>query len=204
MHRLIVALMLIGLGATSALAANYTLTIDGKAFDLDLDREQVLKLSPKQELRVTLSQKAVVTFTTENLSFDHPGTLAPSRTDLGDGVFQTMLASPRGTLVMVQEFTTLDPSPFIDMMLGELTKEELQTGYKVTNSLATQKLANGEILNGKLSVSASAEDEYTRQVLSYAGKESGLMVVTQIEAESTVEDKAMIATFWKTLKVNFK
>lgn len=204
MHRLIVALIVTCLCATSALAANYTLTIDGKAFDLDLDREQAIKLSAKQELRVTLSQKAIVTFTTENISFDHPGTLAPSRTDLGDGVFQTMLASPRGTLVMVQEFTSVDPSPFIDLMLGELTKEELQAGYKVTTSAATQKLAGGEILNGKLSVSVSEDDEYTRQVLSYGGKESGVMIVTQIEAESTAEDKAMLDIFWQSLKVNFK
>ena len=204
MHRLITALILPCLCTTPTLAANYTLTIDGKAYDLDLDREAVLRLSEKQELRVTLSQKAIINFTTEHISFDHPGNLAPARTDLGDGVFQTMLASPRGTLVMIQEFTTLDPSPFIDLMLSELTKEELQSGYKVTNSLTTQKLASGEILNGKLSVSTSAEDEYTRQVLSYAGKESGVLVVTQIEAESTAEDKAMIETFWKTLKVSFK
>lgn len=204
MQRLITALILTCLCTTPALAANYTLTIDGKAYDLDLDREAVLRLSEKQELRVTLSQKAVVNFTTEHISFDHPGNLAPSRTDLGDGVFQTMLASPRGTLVMIQEFTTLDPSPFIDLMLSELTKEELQSGYKVTNSLATQKLAGGEIMSGKLSVSTSAEDEYTRQVLSYGGKESGVLVVTQIEAEGTAEDKAMLETFWKSLKVSFK
>jgi len=204
MHRLIAALIVICLCTTSALAANYTLTIDGKAFDLDLDREQAIKLSAKQELRVTLSLFAIVTFTTENISFDHPGTLAPSRTDLGDGVFQTMLASPRGTLVMVQEFTSVDPSPFIDLMLGELTKEELQAGYKVTTSAATQKLAGGEILNGKLSVSVSEDDEYTRQVLSYGGKESGVMIVTQIEAGSSDADKAMIDIFWQSLKVNFK
>ena len=81
----------------------------------------------------------MITFKSENFSFEHPIRLSPSRTDLGGGVFQTMMASPLGTMVMIQEYTAINPSGLIDMMLNELTKEEAQNWEGVPDTFYSAK-----------------------------------------------------------------
>lgn len=185
-------------------AGDYVLTIDGKPYEVDLGEKATLKLPDGHTLGVTLDKKTVVSFKSEHFSFEHPSRLAPSRSDLGDGIFQTMMASPLGTMVILQEYTTLNPSSLVDVMLNELTKEEADYGYKITRSPATKKLANGAQLNGKVAVSAYKDDEYTRHVLTYESRDEGIMIITQVEKAASQEDLAMMETFWKSLVISMK
>ena len=187
-----------------ALAGNYVLTIDGEEFEIDIGRAEVLRLADGRTLRVALDKKALVAFRVDNFSFDHSSVLSPSRTDLGDGVHQTMLASPRGTIIMIQEYASFDPSGLVDMMLNELTKEEVEYGYKIRKGDAVKTLEDGTQLTGKTAISSYKDDEYTRYVLAYRARDAGLLIVTQFEKESPPEDAQMIELFWKTLKITMK
>ena len=121
-------------------------------------------------------------------------------------VIDTCLAgcSATGTVVMVQEYTTLDPSGLVDMMLTELTKEEVQYGYKITTSQVTKTLADGTQVTGKRAVSTYKGTEYIRHVLCYRVRDAGLLLITQFEKGSPSEEKQIIDEFWRTLKVSFK
>lgn len=185
-------------------AGDYVLTIDGKPYEVDLGEKATIKLPDGRTLGVTLDKKVIVSFKSENFSFEHPSRLAPSRTDLGDGIFQTMMTSPLGTMVMLQEYTTLNPAPLVDVMLNELTKEEADYGYKITKSPSTRKLANGAQLKGKVAVSAYKDDEYTRHVLAYEARDAGVLIITQVEKDASQEDLAMVETFWKSLAISMK
>ncbi len=203
MRATMLALVVMALTATSAHAENFTLTINGKKFEVDLDTEKVLKVGGRK-LRVKLAKKTVVLFKTVNFSFDHPSRLSPSRTGLGNGIFQTMMASPVGTLVMVQEYTTLDPSGLVDLMVGELTKEEVKYGYKIVKKAISRKLASGARLKGKLVTSTYRSKVIVRQVLTFKARDAGVLLVTQIEKTSPVAEAKIIDTFYKTLKITMK
>ena len=194
----------IALTCCQAFAGNYILTIDDKKYEIDLDQPVRVELSGGKNVRLSLEKKEIVSFNTANFSFDHPSEVTPSRTDLGDGLYQTMMATPLGTLVLVQEYTTMDPGGLVDMMINELTKEEKQYGYTITNSPSEIRLGSKKILTGKKSVATFREEKMTRHVLCYSIRDAGIMVITQVDEGAPKKDKSMVDTFWNTLEVSIK
>ena len=197
-------IMALGLWGSLVLAGNYLLTIDGKPYELDIGEMTTATLQNGQKVQVKLEKKDIATFKTEMFSFNHPSGFAPSKTDLGDGVYQTIMATPSGTTVMIQEYTGLNPCGLIDMLVTELTKEEVHYGYTITKRDVSKNLAEGHTVMGKLVVSKYRKDEYQRNVLCYGAKDAGLIIVTQIDNDTPSEDKAMIDLFWKTLTILVK
>ena len=194
----------LGLTISMAHAGNYILTIDGKRYEVDIDTPVLVALQDGRKVRAELGKKSIASFKTSAFSFDHPSAVSPSRTDLGDGVHQTMVVTPSGTMVMIQEYLGMNPSALVDFMLSELMKEEVQYGYKVTKSPATKKLADGRRVSGKRAISKYRADEYERYVLCYGMRDAGIMIVTQVERAAPREDKAMLDQFWKTMRMSLR
>ena len=185
-------------------SANYTLTIDGKAYDIDEGKNTTITLANGKTIQVNLAKKSEISFATQNFTFIHPNQVAPARTDLGDGIHQTMMTTPLGTLVLIQEYQGLDPSIMIDIMINELTKEEKNYGYTIATTPAVKQSADGKKLVGK-TVKASYRGEIiTRDVLTYSARDAGLLVVTMFDNEAQASELAMIETFWKSLKILLK
>lgn len=189
---------------SSALAGNYVITIDGKEVEVDEDKEGSVTLENGQTVKVLLKKKDILTYATDSFSFDHSKHYTPARTDLGANVFQSMLVTPIGTAVMIQEYKTLNPANLIDMMVDELTKEEVNYGYKLTESPETMTLADGTVLKGKKVVTTHDEGAYTRYILAASGKGKGNLFITQIERDNEENEAEVIDLFWKSLKVNLK
>ena len=202
--RVTALIVVLGVICGQAGAADYTLTIDGKQYEVDIGKASTITLPDGRKIRVTLDKKATLFFKSENFSFEHPGRLSPARTDLGDGIFQTMMMSPMGTLIIIQEHTTMNPCGLTDMMLNELTKEEVEYGYEITKGPSSKRLSSGIELQGKTAVSKYKGDEYTRYVLCHEARDTGLMIVTQIEKAAPEEDLDMIEMFWKSLRISIK
>lgn len=192
-----------GLIAAPALAGNYILTIDGKAQEIDLGQTSTVTLENGQTIEIILDQKEVLTFKTNNFSFDYPSELTPARTDLGDGIYQTMLATPMGSLILVQEYENIDPSSMVDLMLHELTKEEVQYGYKITESKET-RTANGKEFKGKKALATYRGEENTRHVMTHSDRDAGLLVVTMLDKTAPEKDVKMIDRFWESIAVTME
>jgi hypothetical protein len=204
MRKVLVAIVA-GVSLSSVvLGGNYILTVDGKRYEIDLDAPVRVSLQDGRSVNVELEKKKVATFKTGAFSFDHPSHLAPARTDLGDGVHQTMMTTPSGTVVMIQEYDGMNPSGLVDFMLTELLKEEVQYGYKITKSDARKKLADGRTVTGKRAVSTYRADQWDRYVLCYGARDAGVMIITMFEKASPREDQAMLDLFWKTVSVSMK
>ena len=197
-------IMALGLWGSLVLAGNYLLTIDGKPYELDIGELTTATLQNGQKVQVKLEKKDIATFKTEMFSFNHPSDFTPSKIDLGDGVYQTIMATPSGTTVMIQEYMELNPCGLIDMLVTELTKEEVHYGYTITKKDVSKQLAEGHTVTGKLVVSKYRKDENQRNVLCYGGKDAGLIIVTQLDNNTRGEDMAMIDLFWKTLTILVK
>lgn len=188
----------------TGLAGNYIITIDGKEVEVDEDKESTLTLENGQKVKVLLKKKDILSYATDTFSFDHSKHYNPARTDLGANVFQSMLVTPIGTAVMIQEYKTLNPANLIDMMVDELTKEEVNYGYKLTESPETMTLSDGTVLKGKKVVTTHDEGAYTRYILAASGKGKGNLFITQIERDNEETESEVIDLFWKSLKVNLK
>ena len=130
----------------------------------------------------------------------HRKTLNPVKTDLGEGVSQTMLMSAKGTGVLIQEYQNVSPQSLVDLMINELTKEEVEYGYKKTEEKVEKKI-DGKVLSGKRAETAYGEDHWVREVYVLGGKDCGVLVVTVIEKNSSGEEQFIIDEFWEKLKI---
>lgn len=185
-----------------AAGEDYILTINGAETALDLEQPTTVELPDGTSLKLLLRQKEYLRFKSDLFSFEHHNKYKPSRNDLGGGIFQTMAVTPLGTGILVQEYMSMNPQTLIDTMLHELTKEEIEYGYKYDEKPVTQKV--GEVtLSGKQAVTTYPGEEWTRIVLAYGKKDRGLLVMTFIEKDNAAEQQ-LIDHFWKTFEVNEK
>jgi hypothetical protein len=196
--------MLVMVFLSTAIAGNYILKIDGKAYEIDLGAKATVALADGRKVEVVLEKKLIADFKTSNFSFSHPSHVTPSRTDLGDGVYQTMMATASGTMIMIQEYFGINPSGLVDLMLAELLKEEAEYGYDITKTEASKTLANGKTVTGKLAVSKYRADEYERYVLCYGVRDAGILIMTQVEKAAPRQDLTIIDLFWKSMEITMK
>jgi len=192
---------LILLPVPSLLAQDYVITINGATAEISLDQETTLVLPDGYPLTLTLQRKEFSRFNGDFFSFEHKSIYQPNRNDLGDGIFQTMIVTPLGTGLLVQEYMQLNPSSLIDLMLNELTKEEVEYGYEYHEN-PVQRTLNGIILEGKQAITTYSGEEWTREVLSYGEKDRGILIITFIEADNYGKDQDLLDFFWNSLQLS--
>lgn len=187
--------------ANLAVAKNYTLTIDDEQHDLSLGEVSRIKVGDRY-ISVKLEQKDIFIYETENFSFQHPRQYSPSKTDLGDGLFQTAMMTPRGTVVMIQEYLNLNPTQLMDLMVNEVTKEEKEYGYTIESKPTSLTLSDGKVIEGRVVTSKYKGADIERGFYMYGLKDSGLFIMTQIDYVIGENDKPFIEEFLNSLKVN--
>ncbi|CAM3592632.1 hypothetical protein [Parendozoicomonas haliclonae] len=197
-HLISAALLLI---PSLVLAENYTITVNGKAYDFSLNENKLVKVG-NQHISVKLQQKDFISFVSDSFSFMHSSKFTPSTNDLGDGIYQTGMMTPIGTTVIVQEYKTLDPSLMIDIMVSEVTKEEVQYGYNVKSEPAHLTLSDGKVLKGKLVTSKYQDTDIKRYILTYGATDSGILIMTQIDEAFATNEKEIIDRFFESLAIS--
>lgn len=178
---------------------DYIITVNDVAQDIGLDQDTELVLPDGTSLTVSLHQKEYVQFAGDQFRFEHKSQYKPNRSDLGDGIFQTMIVTPIGTGILIQEYTTMNPSGLVNMMMSELTKEEVEYGYEYKEKPVTREVG-GVVASGKQAVTTYLDTEWTREVLAYGEKDRGVLVITFIEKQEHATEKGLIEHLWKTLK----
>ena len=176
----------------------YKLQIGNISVDIDVDETIELKLPDGSTTNVKLSRNEFAAYVAAGFSFIHPSDVSVSESDIGDGITQHLMATARGTIVIVQEYTSVDPSSLTQFMLQEMTKEAVAAGAQVTQQPATRKTPSGKTLSGLKAVEAGRTDTADYEVLTYGNSGAGLLVVTRLDREFAATDRAMLAKFWET------
>jgi len=193
--------LVLGLTSTAGLAdEDYQIEINGNRFAIGLDQEKTLVLPGGQNLSIILSLNEYISFEGSFFSFSHKNQFKPNRTDLGDGIFQTVITTPLGSAVLIQEYTNIDPTSLVGLMLKEITKEEVEYGYKYEERDVSRMVGNIEI-TGKEATTTYKDQRWTRAVYTYGKKDSGVLIVTSIEADSVASDAHLISDLWETLRI---
>lgn len=66
----------------------------------------------------------------------------------GGGVYQTLMTTPLGTGIIIQEYMNMNPELVIDFVLKEITREAVEYGYKYSENNIV-KVIDGKALRGK-------------------------------------------------------
>lgn len=186
-------------------AGDFELTINGNKHELDLDNEVALELEDGTTVQVKLAQKEYLTYGGKGFQFEHHKSMLPTVSDLGDGVTQTLLATPTGTGVMIQTYEEVDPNPLVETMIHELTKEEVAVGYTLTKEKTLRKVGD-EVFRGAIATTTSeAEDEqWVYEVVALGDENGGMVIVTFVEEDNRKVDAEVVERFWKTLALGKK
>jgi hypothetical protein len=181
--------------------SNYEILINGETYDISLGRDYQIKSDSGEILHIRVNKKAVMTYKNGYLSFQHKRDLTISSTDLGNGIRQTITNTAVGTLVLIQEYSTMNPASLVNLMLQELTKEQINYGYKMQKETYSKGLKDGTKLAGKRAILKYNDEEEYWTVLAYGKKDRGFMVITKIDKENLDSEKNIIDLMWETLQI---
>ncbi len=200
--KFVIILALVSL-SQALFAANYVLKIGEETYEISLDESINVQVGNKT-LPVKLELKETLTFKTKNFSFQHPNEYTPSKSDLGSDIYQTAMITPLGSVVMIQEYLSLDPTDLIDLMVSELTKEEQEYGYEIESSESSITLSDGKVLGGKVVTSKYKGTDIKRGIYVYGIKDSGLLVVTQFDYEIDANGETLLMNIMDSLEITME
>ena len=198
------ALTLIALCAGPAGAEDlkaFKLTIDGVTVDIDPGEEVDVTLPGGKTSKVRIDHNDFATFSGGTFSFVHPSGNSVTKTDLGDGIAQYLMASALGTLVVVQKYDKMNPVSLNQLMLQEMTKETVQAGGQLTQQPTTRKLADGKELNGLKATVKTRTDSADFEIVGFGTADQGLLFITRIGDQDNATEQPLIDKFWETLKI---
>ncbi|MER9348040.1 MULTISPECIES: hypothetical protein [unclassified Mesorhizobium] len=201
------ALILIALCAGPAGAEHlkaFKLTIDGVTVDIDPGESADVTLPGGKRSKVTLERNDFATFSGSVFSFVHPSSISVTKTDLGDDITQYLMASALGTIVVVQEYGTMNPVSLNQLMLQEMTKESVQAGATLTQEPTTRKLADGKELTGIRAEVKTRTDTADFEIVGFGLADRGLLFITRVAGEDAATEKPLIDKFWQSLKVKLQ
>ncbi|PLP56074.1 hypothetical protein CYK37_27770 [Mesorhizobium loti] len=197
----LVSVMLVSAPAFSEDLKAYKLTVDGVSVDIDPGEDATLTLPNGDKARVRLERNAFATFSGGSFSFVHPSGVTVTKTNLSKGIDQHLMASAVGSMVIVQEYSDMNPVMLNQLMLQEITKESVRAGGKLTQKAGSRKLADGKVLTGLTATVKTRTDRVAYEVMSYGTTDQGVIVITSLDDDNAGADRPMIDQFWQSLKL---
>jgi hypothetical protein len=178
---------------------DYNLEINGKLIELSLNEEQTVNIDGKK-LKLNLTTKDTLSFESELFSFKYANDFKVSTLELEEGIKQVMLMTAEGSGVIIQEYTSINPTMLNEMMLTEVTKESLNYGYEMTREKYNKTLASGhEILIHK-AVLTYKGDKSIYEVASIGGVDEGILIMTMISYDAmSSQGVKLINGMWNSL-----
>lgn len=172
--------------------------------DIDPGESADVTLPGGKRSKVTLERNDFATFSGSVFSFVHPSNISVTKTDLGDDITQYLMASALGTIVVVQEYGTMNPVSLNQLMLQEMTKESVQAGATLTQEPTTRKLADGKELTGIHAEVKTRTDTADFEIVGFGVADRGLLFITRVAGEDAATEKPLIDKFWQSLKVKLR
>ncbi|WP_434723691.1 hypothetical protein [Mesorhizobium sp. RIZ17] len=179
----------------------FKLTIDGVTVDIDPGEDIDVTLPGGKTSKVRIDHNDFATFSGGTFSFVHPSTNSVTKTDLGEGIAQYLMASALGTLVVVQKYDKMNPVSLNQLMLQEMTKETVQAGGQLTQRATTRKLADGKELTGLKATVKTRTDSADFEIVGFGTVDQGLLFITRIGDQDNATEQPLIDKFWETLKI---
>lgn len=200
MRFLILVVALLGGGRMAAEGAGeYVLILDGITNRVALGESRTLDLDGKT-VEARLEKAAGTRFSRPMFSLSLKDSVAVNSSEIGEGVHQTLLATPRGALILVQEYESTNPESMVDIMLEEITKGDRDADFDVKTSDA-EKSVGGLVMKGRSATSTQTHEEWVREVYGLASGERGVLIVTAIEMKNNAKEAELLADFWANLSL---
>ncbi|MBT8195370.1 MAG: hypothetical protein KJO64_03030 [Bacteroidia bacterium] len=194
--------LLILLSFNSFSQGNFKIHINDTTIEISLDTEYNITLDDN-EIQFTVVAKDTLLYGDDLFSFNYPKNYKPSKLILEEGIEQIMLMTAEGSGILIQKYTTLDPTILKGIMLSEVTKESLSYGYKMKREDYKRKLNSGQKIEIDKAILTYKDDKNIYEVAAIGGKDEGILIMTMIMIEDySTEGKKIIEMMWESLTYN--
>ncbi len=110
-----------------------------------------------------------------------------------------------GSGVIIQEYSTINPTMLNEMMLYEVTKESINYGYEMQREIIEKTLVSGHDIRIDKAVLTYKDDKSIYEVASIGGTDEGILIMTMISVDSVnFQGSKIINTMWDTLSYKGK
>jgi hypothetical protein len=182
---------------------DFTLRIDGKTVPIGLDKVYEVMINGKK-VSLTLQANDTLTYSDEMLSFRYPKGFNVTRTKLEVGIEQLMIITATGSGIIIQKYTTLNPSSLKEIMLSEVTKESVSYGYTMKREDYNKTLRSGAKVDVYKAVLNYKEESNIYEVAAMGKKDEGVLLISIVMGTDLLDKQGqeLIDLVWKTLNVN--
>jgi hypothetical protein len=179
----------------------YKLSIGDVTVDIDPGETLDVTMPDGKQVKVMLALNDFATYAGEMFAFVHPTNVAVTKTELDPKIHQYLMASALGTLIIIQEYGSMNPTSLDQLMLQELTKETVQAGGELSQQPGSRTLADGRQLTGLTAKVKTRADTTDFEILGFGTADQGVLVVTRVDESNAAKEGGMIEKFWESLKL---
>jgi hypothetical protein len=180
----------------------YLLIIGTDTLSITADRQYIFLTSDGRELPIELKKQRIQAYESRVIKFQYPSDVEVSVTDLDEGVQQVTVLTEDGTGYFIQEFSNTRPGDIINLMMAELTKENIQKGYQAREETFEKILRDGKLLLGRKRTLTYKGNIETYTVASFGAQNKGILLVMVTNNSGNIkESQDLIQLLLETLEV---
>lgn len=185
---------------TSVAQNDLLLTIDGKVLEIASDKEYEVPVNGKK-VKIMVTTKDTLTYENEMFSFQYPKDFKISSVSVEEGIEQITLMSAEGSGVLIQRYSTINPTMFNEMMINEVTKESVNYGFKLTRADYDRTIGSGQTIQISKAILRYKDEINIYEVATMGKKDEGILVMTMIMDEMQSEQgRKLIDLMWNSLQ----
>lgn len=188
-------------GVAAAQDKTFTLTIGGTPVGIEVGETVTVTLPDGSTTEASLTRNPFSSYRSDQFQFVHPSEFSVTKSDVGDGIVQHLLASALGTIVIVQEYRDIDPSSLVPLMLQEMTKDGVAAGATVSQQPATRLVPDGVTMSGVTATETGKSDVADYEILGHGKDGAGLLVITRVDRDNAAQDRTLIDKFWESFRL---
>ncbi len=181
---------------------DYTINLNGTDMKISLDKKYEVMVNGK---KMVLEVKAndTLQYSDNYISFKYPKGFNISKTQLEMGIDQIMIATAEGSGIIIQKYSTINPSLLNEMMMNEVTKESVGYGYVMKREDHQKTLKSGHTIDVDKAVLKYKDEVNIYEIATIGKKDEGVLIMTmRMDNNQTGQGLKLIDMMWKTLMVN--
>lgn len=179
---------------------DYKIQINDIILEISLDKEYNITLDEK-EIKFKIVTKDTLVYEDDLFSFNYSKDYKISQMTIKEGIEQIMLMSAGGSGILIQKYSTINPTTLNEMMISEVTKESLNYGFKLKREDYTIKLESGQKLDVDKAILTYKDETNIYEVASIGNKDEGILIMTMVMDEKmSTQGRKIIDMMWNTLK----
>ncbi|HYF31501.1 MAG TPA: hypothetical protein VD993_10320 [Chitinophagaceae bacterium] len=186
--------------AQASAQEDYTIYIGDSAYKVNLNSKRDVMINGKK-VSLSLKLNDTLTYSDDYLSFKYMKDFSISKTKVDEGIEQIMIMTADGSGILIQKYSTINPSMLHELMLSEVTKESINYGFVMTREDYKKTIRSGHNIDIKKAVLKYKDDVNIYEITSVAKKDEGVLLMTvRMDNEPNSNGEKLIKLMWETLR----